>query len=172
MFVREKPHRLQHDLYVGERSVVFTLCLRGATPAFSHTPTVKIFQGALGDVMTQFSCLVPVYCFMPDHLHMIVTGRQRDSDTYAAVVRYKQKTGYWMAQNAKEARWQKDFYDHIIRVETQLRRHVRYILENPVRKGLVSTWQEYPFSGAIGCDLTDVLTAVNGQASIEGPAAG
>ena len=36
----------------------------------------------------------------------------------------------------------------------------KYILDNPVRKGLVLSWQEYPFKGSIGCRLEDVLTGI------------
>jgi hypothetical protein len=37
---------------------------------------------------------------------------------------------------------------------------VRYILDNPVRKGLVSSWEEYPFRGSIGCDLENILNGI------------
>jgi len=29
-----------------------------------------------------------------------------------------------------------------------------------VRKGLASSWEEYPFKGSIGCELDDVLLGV------------
>jgi len=35
--------------------------------------------------------------------------------------------------------------------------HVRYVLDNPVRKGLVREWREYEFTGAIGMDLETFL---------------
>jgi REP element-mobilizing transposase RayT len=75
-------------------------------------------------------------------------------------VSYKQKTGYWLSQNMPAVRWQKDFYDHIIRSEHTIASQVKYILDNPVRKGIVSSWQEYPFHGAIGCSLESVLTGI------------
>ncbi len=37
---------------------------------------------------------------------------------------------------------------------------VRYILDNPVRRGLVSSWEKYPFKGSIGCKLEDVLRGI------------
>ena len=42
--------------------------------------------------------------------------------------------------------WQKNFYDHIVRKEQSLRRIAEYILNNPVRRGIVGTWDAYPFS--------------------------
>ena len=54
----------------------------------------------------------------------------------------------------------KDFYDHVIRKSEDIVVQVRYILDNPVRKGLVSSWEEYPFKGSIGCKLEDVLNNI------------
>jgi len=37
-------------------------------------------------------------------------------------------------------------YDHVLRKEESIEGVARYILDNPVRKGLVSDYKEYPFS--------------------------
>ena len=83
-----------------------------------------------------------------------------DSDIRKVLVNYKQKTGFWMSINKPGMRWQKDFYDHIIREDENIGVHVRYILDNPVRKGLVSSWQDYPFKGSIGCKIEDFLIGI------------
>ena len=62
-----------------------------------------------------------------------------------------------MSMNKTGIRWQKDFYDHVIRRHEDVAVQVRYILDNPVSKGLVSSWQDYPFKGSIGCKLEDVF---------------
>ena len=41
--------------------------------------------------------------------------------------------------------WQRNFFDHVIRKEESLIRVAEYILQNPVRKGIVPDWGEYPF---------------------------
>ena len=65
-----------------------------------------------------------------------------------------------MSSNLQGTKWQKDFYDHVIRKSEDIAVQVRYILDNPVRKGLVPTWEEYPFKGSIGCNLEDVLNNI------------
>jgi len=65
-----------------------------------------------------------------------------------------------MSANKLEIGWQKDFYDHIIRTNEDIAAQVRYVLDNPVRKGLVLLWQEYPFKGSIGCKMEDVLLGI------------
>jgi REP element-mobilizing transposase RayT len=87
-------------------------------------------------------------------------GTKSDSDVWKAIISYKQKTGFWMAKNKTHIEWQKDFYDHVIRKHEDIATQVNYILDNPVRKGLVSSWQEYPYKGSIGCEMEDVLYGI------------
>ncbi len=108
----------------------------------------------------QWSCLAPVYCFMPDHLHVLLQGGDEEADLWKVVVEFKQRTGYWLSLNVPGVSWQKGFFDHIIRRSEDLAAHVRYILDNPCRKALVSQWQDYPFKGAIGYELEDVLDGI------------
>jgi hypothetical protein len=53
--------------------------------------------------------------------------------------------------------WQKDFYDHVIKEKANIKTQAHYILDNPVRKGIVGDWRDYPYSGSVGCSLDDVL---------------
>jgi REP element-mobilizing transposase RayT len=145
---------------VGEISVSFTLCLKGQIRAFIKPEIVKIFKDILISVFATEDCIVPVYCFMPDHQHLILTGTTGNSNVWGSMVKYKQKTGFWMSVNEPEMRWQKDFFDHIIRTNENIAVQVRYILDNPVRKGLVTFWHEYPFKGSIGCNIEDILIGI------------
>ncbi|MDK9698787.1 MAG: transposase [bacterium] len=111
----------------------------------------------LSEASLKQNCIVPVYCFMPDHLHFMLAGQQEQSDLKKAVINFKQKSGYWFSQNAKEVQLQKGFYDHLHWKDHSITNHIRYILENPVRKEIVSEWNQYPYSGSIGVDLFDVL---------------
>jgi len=154
MDIKEKKHRLPREFYIGEITVAFTLCLKGDVAAgFSlrKPEIVNIFIDILTSVTAKENCIVPVYCFMPDHQHLIITGTRSDSDIFKALVSYKQKTGFWMSKNKPAMKWQKDFYDHLIRTHEDVTTQIRYILDNPVRKGLVSSWQAYPFKGSIRC---------------------
>jgi len=53
--------------------------------------------------------------------------------------------------------WQKDFFDHVNKKDESLANNVKYIVDNPVRKGIVAQCQEYPFKGSIGYNLEDIL---------------
>jgi REP element-mobilizing transposase RayT len=160
MDIKEKRHRLPKEFYKGIVSAAYTLCLKGGIQAFKKPEIVNIFTDILTTVVSKKGCMVPVYCFMPDHQHLIITGTCSDSDIWNAVVSYKQKTGFWMSMNKVGISWQKDFYDHIIRSHEDIATQVRYILHNPVRKRLVSCWQDYPFKGSIGCKIEDILDGI------------
>jgi len=61
---------------------------------------------------------------------------------------FKQKTGFWLSRNHSTVHWQKDFYDHIVRSNEAIEKHIQYILNNPVRMGLVGNWKDHPFKGS------------------------
>ncbi len=86
------------------------------------------------------------YCFMPDHLHLLLAGEDDRSNLKKFVSLFKQKSGYWFKKIFKEDLWHISYYDHVLRKEESIEGVARYILDNPVRKGLVSDYKEYPFS--------------------------
>lgn len=110
----EKNHRLPREYYLGETTAAFTLCVHDKKTIFQDPAVVHAFVSILITALENSRCIVPVYCFMPDHLHIILTGAEPQADLWKTIVSFKQKTGYWLSRNMPTARWQKDFYDHII----------------------------------------------------------
>ncbi|HLD20472.1 MAG TPA: transposase [Patescibacteria group bacterium] len=104
--------------------------------------------------MTKNGCVAHVYLFMPDHVHLLVEGQSDESDLWKCIVDFKQSTGYWLSSTGREERWQHDFYDHLLRRDVDVEKQVRYILENPVRAGIVQDWKQYPYKGSTMCDFS------------------
>ncbi|BCX02945.1 MAG: hypothetical protein KatS3mg053_0883 [Candidatus Roseilinea sp.] len=150
--IRERKHRLDPHLYRGNVAVAFTCCERNRQPMFSEEVLTRFFMTTLEQECERFHCDLIVYVFMPDHAHMLLAGRDNSADALKAMSSFKQKTGYWLSKHRPQFHWQKDYYDHILRTwereQTELRKHARYILENPVRKGIVDHWKAYPFKGS------------------------
>jgi len=65
-------------------------------------------------------CAVLAFCFMPDHVHVILRGGSASSDTRMAFARFKQASGYWLGRNRPGITWQKDFYDRVLRAEAEV----------------------------------------------------
>jgi hypothetical protein len=57
-------------------------------------------------------------------------------------------------------RLQKNFYDHLIRSANELASQLTYVAENPVRRGLVSRWQDYRFTGSLGIVFDSIVDAM------------
>ena len=155
--MKEKKHRLPLELYKGKIRATFTLCIKNSKPAFLENAIVHEFIDILKQAKEKHDCINWVYVFMPDHLHLILEGRSDTADLWKAIVLFKQKTGFWLSKNRKDIEWQKDFYDHIHRKDEDLKKHIRYILDNPVRKGLVNDWKDYEFKGSLDFDIEDIL---------------
>jgi putative transposase len=154
---KTKPHRLPAAAYTGGVTVSFTACEVRRQRMFESETIVKVCLQVLREETSRFRCDVPVYCFMPDHLHVVLNGLDAKSRPKGAMERFKQQTGLWLAANASSFEWQDDFHDHIIRKHDDWRRHVQYIAFNPVRAGIVENPLDYPFTGAIGHDLGELL---------------
>ncbi len=90
------------------------------------------------------------FVLMPDHLHWLVQLRgDRTLSRCVNNVKSFATRQINAACNRKGPLWQKGFYDRAIRREDDLASVARYIVANPLRKGLVSSVREYPHWDAI-----------------------
>jgi hypothetical protein len=55
--------------------------------------------------------------------------------------------------------WQRYGFERVLRNSEQMFVVARYILENPVRAGLVTTIEAYPFRGSLVCTLPELIEA-------------
>ncbi len=84
---------------------------------------------------------------MPDHLHVLLQGDKPNASLPDFVRNFKQRSAYAFRQHAGDPPWQRSYYDHVLRKDENIREIARYIFENPVRKGLIGDFREFPFSG-------------------------
>jgi len=148
--LRERSHRLPLACYRGEVAVAFTARLTAESLPLTDPSVIHALITALGVSARHHECTVPVYCLMPDHVHLIIQGTDASADTWRAMTAFKQRSGYWLSRHCPGTRWQKDFYDHILRDNEDLRGAIQYIAANPVRAGLVHDPREHAFTGSIG----------------------
>ena len=101
---------------------------------------------------------IQAYCFMPDHLHLLTNGMQPAADYLTFVKTFKQRAGFAFKQRTREGLWQDRPYDHILRPDESWEAVAYYIWMNPVRKGLCTRPEEWPFSGSLTVDWKRLLT--------------
>jgi REP-associated tyrosine transposase len=93
MFPR-KPRRLAHDAYKGERLYFVTLLTESRRPVFSDPEVVSQCAAQFMRAAQATKFKIVAYCYMPDHLHILVRGMSGASDLIAFVKRAKQLSGY------------------------------------------------------------------------------
>ena len=93
---------------------------------------------------------VLAHCYMPDHVHLVLEGKSESSDLRRFVKVSKQRVDYvFRTQLSIRTTWQEGYYERVLRSDEATVAVVRYVLENPVRAGLVERAEDYPFSGAM-----------------------
>lgn len=90
------------------------------------------------------------YCIMPTHVHKVInTGFRPDPKPLHQIMK-KVKGASSRMINLELGKtgviWQAESYDHLIRSDRELGAIGNYILENPVKAGLVTKWEDWPYS--------------------------
>jgi putative transposase len=85
------------------------------------------------------------YIIMPDHIHMFVA---ESSVSFPL----KNWMKYWKSQCSKRRadpteRWQDDYWDRRLRTNESYDEKWEYVKANPVRAGLATNFEDWPFQG-------------------------
>jgi len=147
---RRKPHRLPPSSYVGQIAISFTACVEYRRRVFHNPSDIEPFIKMMQDQFARFECLAPIYCFMPDHLHVITMGMTHRAGGKRAMDAFKYFSGNYLYSKGNPFCWQDDFHDRIIRRSEEWRNKVFYIFQNPVLARLVEDPWTYPLTGTIG----------------------
>jgi REP element-mobilizing transposase RayT len=92
------------------------------------------------------------FCIMPNHVHVVFTPLEREDGTYHGLAKVMHSLKRFTAGQGNGilgrsgAFWQPESYDHVVRDEAERRRIVRYVLNNPVKAGLVDEWERWRWS--------------------------
>jgi len=87
---------------------------------------------------------------MPDHIHLVLEGKAETSNLRRFVKVSKQRVDYiFRTELGIRGTWQEGYHGRVLRSDQATEVVVRYVLENPVRAGLVTRAEDYPFSGAM-----------------------
>jgi len=93
----------------------------------------------------QSAYLLHEFVLMPDHFHLLITPKL----SLERAVQYIKGGFSYRAKHELRSNlevWQQGFTDHRVRCWADYVNHVRYIYDNPLEKGLVTSAQDYPYS--------------------------
>ena len=117
-------------------------------PGFYHE-----FRELLIHAMFRYALCCPIYCCMPDHLHLLWLGIVDRSDQRLAARFFRARLNLVLARLGVQL--QKQGYDRVLREderqEAAFADLVEYIARNPERAGLVGPerYREYPYTDCL-----------------------
>ena len=89
------------------------------------------------------------YVLMPDHIHLFVAGG-RDFRLGRWVGLLKQSLAKSIVRpQTSEPLWQRGFFDHVMRSDESYAQKWDYVRANPLRAGLVSASDDWPYAGEV-----------------------
>lgn len=146
--------------YVPGGTYFFTLVTSERAPILTTTFARSLLREVTSECRRQWPFEIEAVVLMSDHLHTV--WRLPEGDT-----EYSKRWGWlkkeftkkWLAAGGSERRistsrqrdrrsgvWQRRFWEHVIRDERDLVRHLDYIHYNPVKHGLVGRAVDWPWS--------------------------
>jgi len=143
--------RLQPTSYEGHVSVHWTMCVEGrATGWLTERLHLRVRETLL-HACVRFKQICPTYCLLPDHAHFLLLGVAADADSRDAVRLLRRG---WNADLRPAGHTlQRQAFDHVLRPRDRMQGAFQgvadYILENPVRAGLVAERNDWPYGGCL-----------------------
>lgn len=112
---------------------------------FQVTATAELLERTILDYRGQGKFLLHAFVIMPDHFHALITPAP---DVSLEKAMQFIKGGFSFRLKSKLDVWMRSFNESQISTEEKFMNCMRYIEENPVRRGLASTPEDFHFSSA------------------------
>ena len=142
-----KPPRLDLIFQKYDPPAYFvTLCTKNRRKVLANQSVHSAVMG-YGREAEQRGIALGRYVIMQDHLHLFVAGNV-DFDLGVWVRGIKRVVAAAVSGGRSDL-WQRGFFDHLIRNGESYSEKWEYVYQNPVRAGLVSCADEWPYQGEI-----------------------
>lgn len=145
----ERLPRLDKSFYRGPAVIHWTLTTFDRATGWLDEPFHFQFRELLLHASIRQRLLCPIYCLMPDHIHLIWMGTGENSDQLTAMAFLRTH----LEKDLQPAKFQPQAHDHVLR-ENERRQGafasiVNYIAENPTRAGLAESARAWPYTGCM-----------------------
>jgi REP element-mobilizing transposase RayT len=136
---KKLPHEIPSWVTQGARHYITINCRQRGTERLCLEPVARALLKGGESYEDLRRWHLWIMLIMPDHIHMIATFdlNRGTRHTISAWKSYQAKT--------HGIEWQSDFFEHRLRNEAEFIEKVSYIRMNPVRKGLISTVEKWPY---------------------------
>ena len=134
----------QPPLDAGNRSIIVfvTVCTKNRRSLLA----TREMHGAIAEAWRQASYwMVGRYVILPDHIHLFCAPAICPPTSLQNWVRFwKSRVAHSLGVGS-DTLWQKNFWDTQLRCHESYEQKWDYVRENPVRAGLVSAPEDWPF---------------------------
>jgi putative transposase len=154
------PGHLKTFDYLGLHRYSLTFCTYQRRPLFITEAVVALVLSQISRAAVEAQFAVVAYCFMPDHVHLLIEGLAVSCDCRRFIVRAKQYSGFQFSRLHGDRLWQRYAFEHVLRDDELAMVVAKYILENPIRAGLVRRVDDYPFVGSGVYSLADLMDGI------------
>ena len=117
---------------------------------------IDVMRDAFRTVRARCPFRIEAVVILPDHLHCVWTLPPGDEDFstrwglikayFSRTVEQGERRSTSRAKRGERGIWQRRFWEHLIRDEGDLARHIDYIHWNPVKHGWAQRAAEWPYS--------------------------
>ncbi|MBS3910214.1 MAG: transposase [Actinobacteria bacterium] len=147
-FTTRKRLRLREFDYSQPYAYFLTICCKDKRAIFVGEELNKAVCYTISEEIDRLNFDLFTYCLMPNHLHLLLSPGLSNTPVSRYVQGFKSKSTRmaWM-HGISGIVWQRGCYDHIVRGSESLLEIATYIVNNPVRKGLAGSIDDYPYSG-------------------------
>lgn len=140
--------------YIPGSAVFITQVVQGREPIFREPQHMNLLRETLRKVKGLHPFVMLGYVFLFDHFHLLIqpTGTSNFSKIMHSLKtnftkEYKKMIGLSSSQSMKF--WQKRFWDHVIRDDSDFENHLHYIHFNPAKHGYVTDPRKWEYSSYI-----------------------
>jgi len=131
---------------------------------FSKNENAQILSNILYNLRKRGKFFLLGFVLMPEHFHLLIVPRNGVKLSWIMQEIKKGSARLINKLNNSQGKiWLDEYYDYVIRDENDLVKHLNYIYTNPVKRGLVETPEEYPWSSANGEFHTDLEDFISGS---------
>jgi putative transposase len=110
-------------------------------------PDIDLFWESIQSTKSKLSFEIIAWVIIPDHFHMIIDPRVFNLSDIMKRIKLSFSKKYRFERKSATGRiWQNRFWDHIIRDQKDLNKHIDYIHYNPVKHNIVKSPLKYEYS--------------------------
>ena len=145
--------RLPPEFYRGQAGVHWSLTIEERKTGWLVPNFYYKFREILTHTMFRYGLCCPIFCLMPDHMHLLWLGILDSADQRLAMKFLRGQLHHILEKF--RVQFQDQPYDHVLRDDERqpvaFQKVVEYIARNPERKQLVPVdgYREYAYTGCL-----------------------